>query len=96
MHGHADTLYAVVEDTPATWEHYERLFAVERQVPPGLILHVAGRTDEGFRVIEVWRSRVDLERFRAERPAARHAVELCPERRRVRELVVDHVLALPS
>ena len=29
---------------------------IERSLPDGLILHAAGRTDEGFRIIEVWES----------------------------------------
>ena len=49
--------YAFVEDVAASWESYER-FAVEleRSLPEGLILHAAGTTDEGVRIIEVWES----------------------------------------
>ena len=47
--------YAVVEDVAASWESYERYAAdIERSLPDGLILHAAGRTDEGFRIIEIW------------------------------------------
>jgi hypothetical protein len=50
-------LYALVEDVAASWETYEPVAAgLERSLPPGLILHAAGRTDEGFRSIEVWAS----------------------------------------
>ena len=49
--------YALVEDVAASWESYERFAAVlERSLPEGLILHAAGRTDEGVRIIEVWES----------------------------------------
>lgn len=60
--------YAVVSDVPASWELYQPLGdAVADPVPPGLLLHVAGPTDEGFRVIDVWETREDWERFRADR-----------------------------
>jgi hypothetical protein len=80
--------YAVVEDVAASWETYER-FAVdlERSRPDGLILHAAGRTDEGVRVIEVWESEEAWRRHAeasgrsSEKPfwdAPRHLRELRP------------------
>jgi hypothetical protein len=41
-------------------------------VIPGLIFHVAGPTASGWRVIDVWESEEDLNRFRQDRlmPAA--------------------------
>jgi hypothetical protein len=49
--------YAFVEDVAASWESYEGFAArLERSLPAGLILHAAGRTDEGIRIIEVWES----------------------------------------
>jgi hypothetical protein len=49
--------YALVEDVAASWESYEHFAAgLERSLPEGLILHAAGRTDEGVRIIEVWES----------------------------------------
>ena len=62
--------YAVVQDVPASWQDYERLSAgVVEPLPIGLILHVAGPTDEGIRVIEVWDSDLDWELFQTERLA---------------------------
>ena len=60
--------YAFVEDIAASWEHYE-LFAaaLEGSVPDGLLLHAAGPTEEGFRIIGVWESEAAWQRFRAER-----------------------------
>jgi hypothetical protein len=56
--------YAIVEDVPASWEQYEPLGAVIADpIPEGLILHVAGPTDEGFRTIEVWETREAWQRF---------------------------------
>jgi hypothetical protein len=60
--------YAVVCDIPASWETYEPLAkALTDPRPSGLLLHVAGPTDEGFRVIDIWATREDWERFRAVR-----------------------------
>jgi hypothetical protein len=46
----------------------------------GVILHVAGPTDEGFRIIDVWESKRARERFHAERPAPAVAVLGGPSR----------------
>jgi len=60
--------YAFVQDVAASWEQYERLSgSLIDPAPQGLVLHVAGPTDEGFRVIDVWESEEAWERFRAER-----------------------------
>jgi hypothetical protein len=60
--------YAFVQDVAASWEQYEQITAAFLQpVPEGLILHLAGPTDEGFRVIDVWDSEETWQRFRAER-----------------------------
>lgn len=47
--------YAFVQDVAASWEQYERFSAALRvEAPAGLIAHVAGPTDEGFRMIDIW------------------------------------------
>lgn len=49
--------YVVVEDVAASWEQYGRFAdALEGPGPVGLILHAAGPTDEGFRIVGVWES----------------------------------------
>lgn len=61
------TTYALVEDVPASWDAYlERVEALGGRVPDGLLVHVAGPTDEGFRMIEIWESKAARERFRDE------------------------------
>lgn len=84
--------YAVVEDVAASWESYER-FAVDlgRSRPEGLILHAAGRTDEGVRIIEVWESEEAWHRFAeaSERSADRRFSD-AP--RYVRELRPAHLV----
>jgi hypothetical protein len=60
--------YAFVQDIAASWEQYERVAAGLTDPPPdGLILHLAGPTDEGFRIIAVWDSEDAWQRFGAER-----------------------------
>jgi hypothetical protein len=58
--------YAFVQDVAASWEQYGRYASALSSGPEGLVLHVAGPTDEGFRIIAVWESEADWERFRAE------------------------------
>lgn len=56
--------YALVEDVAASWERYAGIASgLDDSLPDGLILHAAGRTDEGFRIIEVWESEDAWRRF---------------------------------
>lgn len=60
--------YAFVQDVAASWDQYERVTAgLTCPAPSGLIMHLAGPTDEGFRIIDVWDSEQAFERFKAER-----------------------------
>lgn len=62
--------YAFMQDVAASWERYELETAVAiYPAPEGLILHLAGPTAEGFRVIEVWEDEAAWLRFRDERLA---------------------------
>lgn len=57
--------YAVVYDVPASWDDYEAFgSAIRARVPDGMIVHLAGPTDEGFRMIEIWETPETWERFR--------------------------------
>ena len=50
--------YAYVHDVPATWDTYRDIAKpCHRNCPKGLVVHAAGPTDEGFRMIGVWHSR---------------------------------------
>jgi hypothetical protein len=60
--------YAFVQDVAASWQQYERFAEAIAAQPAGLVLHAAGPTDEGFRIIGVWQSEADWERFRAAWP----------------------------
>ena len=60
--------YAVVRDVAASWEQYASLAAAMGEpAPAGLILHVAGPTDEGFRTIDLWESERAWQTFRSSR-----------------------------
>jgi hypothetical protein len=61
-------VYAFVQDVAASWMHYRAAVHVLDQPPPaGLILRVAGPTDEGVRMIEIWTDEEACQRYRAER-----------------------------
>ena len=60
--------YAFVQDVPATWDTYRGIAeALSPDCPEGLVVHAAGPTDEGFRMIGIWDSREAWDRFRDER-----------------------------
>ena len=50
--------YAFVEDVAASWEQVTSSFAaaLSGPAPRGLIVHAAGPTEEGFRIIGLWES----------------------------------------
>jgi hypothetical protein len=67
--------YALVGDVPASWERYTGLVRLLRVTPRGLLLHVAGPTDEGFRIIEVWESEDAWRHFEPDLVAAIAAID---------------------
>lgn len=83
--------YALVEDVAASWEQYARYADTLSEPPAGLILHAAGPTDEGFRIIAVWESQEAWEQFRAARLSPWAADTLLPPPL-VRELRLGHVI----
>jgi hypothetical protein len=69
----------------ATWERYDLFAAPLRDVvPEGLILHAAGPTDEGFRIVQVWESEEAWQR-------SAHRLDHEPPHV-VRVLVPEHVI----
>jgi hypothetical protein len=87
--------YASVHDVASSWEHYARVAAaLVDPMPEGLIVHVAGPTDEGVRIIDLWESETAWERFRAERLAPAIAALGGPARREptFRDLHPEHVV----
>jgi hypothetical protein len=88
--------HAVVTDVPASWADYALVAAaLGDHAPKGLIVHAAGRTDEGFRILEVWESKEAWQRFREQRLEGVLA-EQGPDRPLVeptlRELAVERLL----
>jgi hypothetical protein len=79
--------YAFVQDIAASWEHYQRFAAAfEDPTPDGLILHAAGPTDEGFRIIGIWENEDAWQRFRDARlkPDAEAVAHIAPTFRALR------------
>ena len=62
-------MFGVMQDMPGVSESEYRL--VEKHLgpdrPAGLIAHVSGPTNDGWRVINVWSSEDDFRRFQSER-----------------------------
>jgi hypothetical protein len=59
--------YVVVEDVAASWEHYQQIAdALGASAPDGLVLHAAGPTDEGFRIVAFWESESAWHSFAAQ------------------------------
>ncbi len=89
-------MFAFVEDIAASWEHYGRYAAAfEGPLPDGLVIHAAGPTDEGFRIIEVWESDEAWQRFRTDRldPGAEGVAQVPPTFRALR---TRHVVQRPA
>jgi hypothetical protein len=85
--------YALVTDVFASWEHYAEMARSLERVPPGLLLHFAGPTDEGIRIIEVWESEVAWRQFASEFERALASVEPgVGPRTVVRDLRAAHLL----
>jgi hypothetical protein len=87
--------YAFVQDVPATWDTYRGVAeTLDAESPEGLVIHVAGPTDEGFRMIGIWDSRDAWDLFREDR--LRSILESLAGRSRIqptyRELNVAHLV----
>ncbi len=87
--------YASIQDIAASWDYYQRFLArLTQPAPNGLILYLAGPTDEGVRVIAVWDSEQASEQFRRDRLAPAVAAISRPVRpvRTARNLQLAHVV----
>jgi hypothetical protein len=87
--------YACVQDVPASWETYLGMVGdMGEETPAGLLIHAAGPTDEGFRMIEVWESKAACDRFHRGRLRALGDHDGDPPNlhRTIRELAVEHFL----
>lgn len=87
--------YAYVQDLASSWERYRDATTELVDPPPdGLILHAAGPTDEGVRIIDVWESEEAWQRYRSERLDAAIAALDGPGRAKpiFRDLHPEHVV----
>jgi hypothetical protein len=82
--------FAVVYDVAASWTRYPgcQLSHPDGAIA-GLLLHAAGATDDGFRIIDVWESE---DAFARHRPGDRPAVPEAVVPPVVRELRVLHIV----
>lgn len=86
----SDPAFAVVLDVAASWHDYWRARRDETgQEVPGLIVHAAGMTSEGFRTIDVWSSRSAWQRNRRDVESVVEGLLAQPV---VRELDVTHLI----
>ena len=87
--------YACVQDVPASWETYLQIIDdLGDETPAGLLIHAAGPTDEGFRMIDVWESETACVRFHhgRQRAVGDHDGDPPNLHRIVRGLAVEHLL----
>jgi hypothetical protein len=87
--------YGFVQDVAASWEDYTHVTAALLEpTPDGLLIHLAGPTDEGVRTIDIWESEEAWRRFEAEKLAPAIAALGGPSRpeRRFRALHPMHVV----
>jgi hypothetical protein len=60
--------YAFTYEVPITAEIYARIMAgIGPERPPGLIAHLAYRTENGLRYVDVWQAKDDFEAFEQDR-----------------------------
>jgi hypothetical protein len=61
--------YAFTYEVPITAEIYARIKdGIGPERPPGLIAHLAYRTEQGLRYMDVWQTKDDWESFEPTRP----------------------------
>ena len=60
--------WAFVSDLPISREQYDKLDTeLGTNNPEGLIVHAAGESGSGIRIIDIWESKQHFERFQSER-----------------------------
>lgn len=87
--------YACIHDVPSSWTEYERAAAtLVNPLPRGLLAHLAGPTDEGVRIIEIWDDEEAAARFRDDRltPVIAVLTNALSPRSAVRDLHAIHLV----
>ena len=70
--------YAFTYEVPITAEIYARIKeGIGPQRPPGLIAHLAYRTESGLRYVEVWQAKDDWEAFEHDRGCIPSSTRCC-------------------
>jgi hypothetical protein len=91
--------YAFIHDVASSWTEYEQAAAaLVNPRPRGLLAHVAGPTDEGVRIIEIWDDEDTAARFRRERltPVIALLTNASSQRSAMRDLHAVHLLLAGS
>lgn len=87
--------YARIHDVPTSWTEYERAAAaLIDPLPRGLLAHLAGPTDEGVRIIEIWDDEDAAARFGDERlnPLITAITDTRTRHSAVRDLTAVHLV----
>ena len=94
---HLTPAFVVVRDIAVSWTYYIES-APESPLPPHLLLHLAGATPEGVRVVELWDSRRAWEDFAGTPDDRLVALERAVSMRAsvIRTLDVSHVLEVAT
>jgi hypothetical protein len=73
--------WGFITEFPMPVEEYDRLDSQVGPNPEGLIVHIAARSGEGMKIIDVWESKEAFERFEKDviMPAAEQAGMAPPE-----------------
>lgn len=87
--------YALVSDIPVSWQTYKKIAASALDnIPTGLIIHAAGPTDEGVRIIDVWETEQAYKSFQEQQLQPLLAPRVDPTAVSVfRDLHVQHLVA---
>lgn len=95
--GHGAPALVVVRDIGVSWAYYLEA-APECPLPPHLLLHLAGTTPEGVRIVELWDSRPAWESFAGAAEDSLAELERAVSARAsvIRTLDVSHTLAVTA
>ena len=62
-----DWVEPVSERSAESYDRISELLGAKDDPPPGLLMHSAGHTGDGFRIFEVWETQADFDVFMVER-----------------------------
>lgn len=84
-------MFAIVHDVAGSWHDYRHIREIsEREATPGLVVHAAGPTNDGFRTVDLWRTDAlwQAQQHRFDRAVSSLAVAPVARHFHVRHLVI--------